>query len=102
MELAVRLIPLGRPSLVESIAGLGAKFLAIRDELQNARIEIAKLKNKLAQLRNQREVLPVSDVAVLRRRIAYYCHPDRGGDVGLMREINILFDALENQEIKNA
>jgi hypothetical protein len=31
----------------------------------------------------------------LRRRLSFYCHPDRGGDHKLMQSINVLFDYLE-------
>jgi hypothetical protein len=31
----------------------------------------------------------------LRRRLAFYCHPDRGGDQRLMQSINVLFDYLD-------
>lgn len=37
----------------------------------------------------------VAAVAALRKRILFYCHPDRGGDEVLMKRLNVLFDDLE-------
>jgi hypothetical protein len=31
----------------------------------------------------------------LRRRLSFYCHPDRGGDPRVMQSINVLFDYLD-------
>jgi hypothetical protein len=34
----------------------------------------------------------------LRRRLAFCCHPDRGGDPRLMQSVNVLFDYLEGAQ----
>jgi hypothetical protein len=35
------------------------------------------------------------DLESLRRRIVFCCHPDRGGDTGLLRQVIELFDHLD-------
>jgi hypothetical protein len=60
----------------------------LKAELQTARLEIQRLTNKPLEL-------DVSfSVAALRRKVAFYCHPDRGGDSHVMEDVNVLFDAL--------
>lgn len=41
--------------------------------------------------------LPISkiDLESLRRRIVFCCHPDRGGDTGLLRQVLQLFEYLD-------
>ncbi len=60
----------------------------LRDDLQAARWRIAQLEQQAARRR------PVVDMT-LRRDTAFYCHPDRGGNVELMARLHALFDTLE-------
>jgi hypothetical protein len=69
-------------TLAEAVAGLRAELDRTRAQLRHAQ-EIPKMKFSADQLTS------------LRRRVAFYCHPDRGGDVVLMRDLNTLFDVLE-------
>jgi len=55
-------------------------------KLQSAQQTIASLKRELDQK---------TDVKVLRKRLVFHCHPDRGGDLELMQRLNALFDQLE-------
>ena len=62
--------------------------------------EIRRLRALIAQLRGQ--LLGASrlgrdfDLRWLRRGLAFQCHPDRGGDEALMKDVNRLFDLLES------
>ncbi len=85
--------PAERPSLVTALTGLHLECESMKNMLHEARLEIARLKRALAS-RERRG--PQLDVAGLRREVAFYCHPDRGGDAELMCRLNILFDALED------
>ena len=85
-------------SLVDTIAELGAEFSSLRVNLRIARGEIARLEGELARLRPIRRAMPELDYASLRRRVAYHCHPDRGGSADLMSRLNALFDFLEDVE----
>ncbi len=80
-------------SLVDAIAKLQFEFSSMKTELLQANSENAKLKGDLAKWQSCRD-LPESEIASLRRRVAFYCHPDRGGDSDLMSRLNTLFDAL--------
>jgi len=86
------------PSLGESITRLGTEFLHMKSSLREAQCEIARLRGELARLRLPRRRIPNSDMASLRRQVAYHCHPDRGGDAELMSNLNTLFDFLEHLE----
>ncbi len=73
------------------------KLALVEDEMTSITTMIDKLKTELriARLEIQRLTLDVPfDVVTLRRKIAFYCHPDRGGDADVMRNVNALFDAL--------
>ena len=82
-------------SLVEVIADLNARFDRLKGELRDAHREIKRLSTALARRGPHEDEMPVVDLAWLRRRAAFYCHPDRGGDAGLMQDLNSLFDFLE-------
>lgn len=58
-----------------------AKIERMRSELQIARAQVMQLQRKC----------PV-DVKALRRTAAFHCHPDRGGNLQLMQDLNVLFD----------
>jgi hypothetical protein len=78
-----------------AITNLGAEFIRLRSQLDEARSEIVRLRRKLAT-RQAPELVSGVEIGSLRRQVAYYCHPDRGGDHGLMSSLNTLFDMLES------
>jgi len=53
------------------------------------------MKAELHRLRGFRQVLESLDLPALRRDVAFYIHPDRGGDLRVSQEFNALMDALE-------
>ena len=55
---------------------------------------IRGLKAELHTLRRFQRTLRTIDLPGLRRDVAFYCHPDRGGDGNVMRRVNLLFDSL--------
>ncbi|MDH5673427.1 MAG: hypothetical protein OEZ06_14835 [Myxococcales bacterium] len=85
-------------SLRDSVAGVQLGFSRMRRELDEARREVERLRRELDHSRGLRARPPEADVSGLRKRAALYCHPDRGGDDGLMRRLNAVFDYLEDLE----
>ena len=73
------------PTLRDAIAGVHDKMSSLQEELREAHDELATLKNGLA----------ATNIGSLRREVAFYCHPDRGGNGLLMRRLNVLFDFLQ-------
>ena len=61
---------------------------ALKDELRG-------LSRELDRLRALRAATDAAGLRSLRRRLALACHPDRGGDPGLLRDVNALLDVLE-------
>jgi hypothetical protein len=88
-----KLIPIQRP-LAETITRLREEFAIMQQKLRDTQSENSKLKGQIAKLESGYDVLSDVDIAALRRRVAYYCHPDRGGDNELMSKVNTLFDSL--------
>jgi len=80
--------------LVNSIAKLRSEYSNIQNELRHVYDENNRLKNELEKSRSRHSGIPSLDLSSLRRRIAFLCHPDRGGDAELMKELNILLDFL--------
>lgn len=80
--------------LVETIAQLRSEFINLRTELLKAHDENARLKSELDKSRQVTSDKSSFDLLSLRRRVAFCCHPDRGGDIELMKDINLLFDSL--------
>jgi hypothetical protein len=93
-------MPLYSPSIAETIAKLGVEFSNMKSKLRAAHCEITRLKNELTRHRPGHQVAPRINLATLRRRVAYYCHPDRGGDTELMARLNTLFDFLDTLDGK--
>ncbi len=87
-------VPGRRHSLVEAVAKLQFEFSSMKTELRHAHSENTRLKGDLSRWRSRCRAMPESDIASLRRRVAFYCHPDRGGDDDLMSRMNTLFDFL--------
>ena len=83
----------GRP-LVETISKLNTEFSNMKNRLRDVQCENTSLRGELARWRSQYSKMPEIDFASLRRRVAYFCHPDRGGDADLMSRLNNLFDLL--------
>ncbi len=81
------------PSLLEDIGRLRRDLTAMKDELSRARAEIARLEDEVSR-GIPKPALSVS-LGELRRQVSFFCHPDRGGDVALMAQLNALFDELE-------
>ena len=80
--------------LVETIAQLRSEFINLKTELLKAHDENARLKGELEKSRQPVNPASNFDLPSLRRRVAFCCHPDRGGDIELMKDINFLFDSL--------
>jgi hypothetical protein len=81
-------------SLTDTIGRLRSEFTSLENELRHAKSENSRLRRELTRWRSQYRSSPVSDTAALRRHVAFYCHPDRGGDGELMSTLNALFDFL--------
>ncbi len=64
-----------------------SKIASLQKELREARRKIETLE--------RRPLVAQSELSFLRRGVAFHCHPDRGGDALLMRQVNCLFDLLE-------
>ena len=79
-------------SVVETIGDLHHAFATMKQALSEARHEISRLHRQLV---HQRAQVSQEELATLRRRVAFRCHPDRGGDADLMSRLNLLFDSLE-------
>lgn len=85
-----------QPTLRDAIAGVHDKLFDLKAELREAHKKIALLKGELATNRPSSPAMPESNLAALRRGVAFYCHPDRGGNDLLMRRLNVLFDFLQD------
>jgi hypothetical protein len=85
-------------SLAETIGRLRSEFSSLKDELRHTKGENDRLRQELVRWRSQCRSSPVSNTAALRRHVAFYCHPDRGGDGELMSTLNALFDFLASFE----
>ena len=83
----------GRP-LSETIARFRAEFATMKNELRDIQRENTALKQEIAKWQSRSRIIPETDLSALRRHVAYYCHPDRGGDANLMSRLNTLFDSL--------
>lgn len=81
-------------SLSDAICSLRSEFSRMEDELRTTRSENSRLRGELARWRRRYRPQQKMDLAGLRRRVAFYCHPDRGGDAELMSRLNTLFDML--------
>ena len=85
------------PTLRDVIAGVHDKLSSLQEELRDAHEEIATLKDELSTSTESRTI-PQVDLGALRREVAFYCHPDRGGNGLLMRRLNVLFDHLQSSQ----
>jgi hypothetical protein len=72
-------------SLSEAVGAFCRDMVRLREELKEARLEIARLRKQLGDV----------ELRSLRRRVSFHCHPDRGGDERVMQRVNALFDHLE-------
>lgn len=81
--------------LTDAIALLRDQFSTLQQELDGLRAENERLHSELAAIRYERRQLQGVNLRSLRRRVAVYCHPDRGGNNEVMCNLNTLFDALE-------
>jgi hypothetical protein len=84
-----------RASLGDTIESIHVQLCSIRNELRQALRENSGLKQQVAGWRSRERKMADIDLATLRRRVAFYCHPDRGGDAELMSRLNALFDVLD-------
>lgn len=86
----------------QSLSGLRDKMISLEEECHATKTELRKMLRENITLRarlgrrppTNLHGMPNVDLPALRRRTAYYCHPDRGGDGELMRRLNTLFDFL--------
>lgn len=90
--------PAAAASLTSVIARVHQDMLDLKQQLDEAHMEIGRLRQQLTGRRGER--LPNLDVELrpLRRQVAFHCHPDRGGDDALLKRLNALFDTLEALE----
>ena len=86
------------PNLVDTISELRQEFFRMKDELCEARREIRRLQGKLGRIQHLTEAMAAIDIDALRRKVACYCHPDRGGDGEVMSTINMVLDYLDSEE----
>ena len=86
------------PSLAGAIGELHSQFAVIQEELRFAHTELDRLRGVLFTWQAHFEKLPCLNLSSLRRHAAFYCHPDRGGNVELMSGLNVLFDILEHSQ----
>jgi len=85
------------PSLLsDTIADLRERFTSLQDEIDDLREENDALRGELERGSFEARQLQSVDLRALRRRVALYCHPDRGGSNQVMCDLNVLFDALES------
>jgi len=82
--------------LANTIANLQGEFASMKTKLREKHHELARLRKMLAGIQAKSDELPEIDYGSLRRRTAFFCHPDRGGDQLLMQRLNVLFDFLES------
>jgi hypothetical protein len=86
----------GTPSIAQAVKELRMEFSCVKSELHDAKRENDRLKNELAKCGSLYQALSDLEISKLRRRVTFYCHPDRGGDGELMSTLNALFDCLLN------
>jgi len=86
-------------SLSDTIGRLRSEFTSLRHELRDAKSENCRLRREIDRWRARFRPLGADDIASLRRSVAFYCHPDRGGNGELMSRLNALFDVLAGQEL---
>jgi hypothetical protein len=82
-------------SVRELITNLRNKFADMERRLSDANRRVLTLNTELDGWRSLAGAKPAVNVSTLRRRVAFYCHPDRGGDTELMSRLNVLFDFVE-------
>lgn len=88
----------GRFSLGDTIANLRSEFSHMKGELRDVNSENSRLRRELTQWRTRSRTPPNVRLDSVRRKAAFYCHPDRGGDAILMSNLNVLFDFLESSQ----
>lgn len=88
-------MPGQRSLLGAAIAQVRTEMSQMKIELDAARAEVARLKRTLCWRTSYANTYSHTNLRRLRREVALYCHPDRGGDVNVMQRINALFDDLE-------
>lgn len=84
----------GAPSIAQAVKELRMEYSCVKTELHNAKLENDRLKSELAKCGSLYQALSNIELPKLRRRVTFYCHPDRGGDGELMSTLNALFDSL--------
>jgi hypothetical protein len=92
--------PAGEKSVDDAVNSLRGRFEYMEKKLAQANNEIAQLNEELSRYRTHGRParVQVSDFGWLRRRIAHFLHPDRGGDNELMARLNALLDYVEGQQ----
>jgi hypothetical protein len=100
---AMRSNLLRNTKLSGEIASFHGRVVELQVALDAANREIARLRETLSERAAGSTPLPETNLASLRRHVAFYCHPDRSGDGELMRRLNVLFDYLEcSQQFQSA
>jgi hypothetical protein len=87
--------------IATSIAATTKPLMVMVAELK-AELKVTETKLRIACLRVSRLRaaglkcnIDKDELARLRKRAAYYLHPDRGGDLAVMQALNTLFDNLQ-------
>jgi len=92
-------VTFSRPTTIDSVSWIRNRVGDMQGRLSEAQAEIERLRAELARARSQSQPVsvPEMDLGSLRRQVAFFCHPDRGGDGALMSKLNTLFDSLEGR-----
>ncbi len=85
-------------NLIETITELKREFGRMQEELREKDAEIERLKCRLEKRTPVSQAVSEVDIESVRRKIASFCHPDRGGDTELMSTVNMLLDLFDEQE----
>ena len=85
-------------NLIETITELKREFGRMQEELRDKDVEIERLKHQLKKRPVVSQAASEVDIESVRRKIASFCHPDRGGDNELMSTVNMLLDLFDEEE----
>ncbi len=85
-------------NLIDTITELKREFGRMQEELREKDAEIERLKRQLKKRTPVAQAVSEIDIESVRRRIASFCHPDRGGDNELMSTVNMLLDLFDEEE----
>lgn len=64
---------------------------SIQQDLRRVKLLLRENAALKAELATRPPPAPELDLESLRRKVVFYCHPDRGGDSDLLRDVLALF-----------